>query len=393
MSIGIFIIVAVLGIVGTGWYLGQYQPLHQTAIRVNDTEFNMDYYIKTLKLFGEGQSINYVYSLASEVVRIIEEGELVRQGAMKLGISVSDKEVDEELKSREPPLSRDYRDVVRTEMLVSKLRDEYFDPQVPRFAAQRHIMAMLLESKSQATEVAARLKAGEDFATLAGELSLDSLSKAEEGDLGWHSEEVLAELLATSVPGEHAFSLDAGVLSQPVYDAEISKGLGYWLLEVLERREVEETEEAHVQGILLGNEVEAQAARARLEAGEDFATLAAELSQTGDAEETGGDLGWLTPGIIVSDFDDFIFDSEVELGTLSEPIRDEGTVTTGGYWLLMVLDIDDNREISDEDRDLLKNSLLYEWFSALWDDPENEVDHSYLDDEKIMWAVDRVVGS
>ncbi len=49
----------------------------------------------------------------TEAVKAIESDELVRQEAMKLGISVSDEEVDKELKSYNPPLSEDYRDVVR----------------------------------------------------------------------------------------------------------------------------------------------------------------------------------------------------------------------------------------------------------------------------------------
>ncbi len=391
LGIGIFIIVAVLGIVGAGWYFGQYQPLHQTVIKVNDTKFNMNYYIKMLKYYGGGQPSYYIYGGADEVVKLIERNELVRQGAMELGISVSNKEVDKELKSYDPPLSKDYRDVVRTDLLVSKLHDEYFEHKVPLFAEQRHIMVMLLESESQATEVRVRLESGEDFGELAGELSLEGLSKTKSGDLGWRPKDILAELLATSIPGEYAFGADVGVLSQPIYDETIIKSMGYWLVEVLERQE--ESEEAHVQVILLGSEEEAQAVRARLEAGEDFATLAEELSQLGDSEENGGDLGWLTSGIVSSAFDEFVFDSEVELGTLSQPIRDEVAMTKGGYWLLRVLDKDESRQILDNDRDLLKAVALNEWVSALWDDPENEIDDSYLDDEKKVWAVERAIES
>ena len=70
---GIFIIATVLVLVGAGWYINQYRPLHQTVIMVNDTKFDMNYYIKMLKFYGEGQS---VYYLADEVVRIIERNEL-----------------------------------------------------------------------------------------------------------------------------------------------------------------------------------------------------------------------------------------------------------------------------------------------------------------------------
>jgi len=384
---GISIIATVIVLVGAGWYISQFRPLRETVIRVNDTEFNMDYYVKTLKFYGEGQTSYYMYSLADEVVEIIEQNELVRQEATRLGISVSDDAVDEELKSRDPPLSRDYRDLVRTEMLMTKLRDEYFEQKVPVFGEQRHIMAMFLEGESQAQEVRARLEAGEDFAELADELSLDGLF--ENGDLGWQSEDVLTILLGTPILGEHAFNAEVGVLSQPVYDEDKVKGIGYWLIEVLEREEDEE--EVDVQAMLLESEEEAWEVRARLEAGEDFATLSEEFSRLEEAKK-GGYLGLVTPGMITPAFDEVVFEAKLEPGTPSEPVKDETTVTKGGYWLLKVLDKADNRQIEDADRDLLKAKAFNDWLLALWDSPENVIE-SYLDDEKKAWAVDRALKS
>ncbi len=386
---GILKIFAVLGVIGAGvynqWYIPEYKPLHQTVITVNDTEFDMNYYINALKYYGQGMSIQQMYGLADGVVRIIEQNELVRQGAEKLGISVSNKEVDDELKNRDPPLSKDYRDLVRAEMLITKLRDEYFEPKVPVSAEQRHIMAMLLENKSQASEVRAGLESGEDFAELASQLSLDSFSKEKEGDLGWRPEGALTTLLNTSIPDEYAFSSEVGVLSQPIYDEEIGKGVGYWLIRVTERDE--ESEEAHIYAMLLGSEEEAQDIRARLEAGVDPATLAKDFSQLEGVEDNEGSLGWVTPNMMSSTVNEFVFDAEIELETLSEPIRDDTVITRGGYWLVKVIDIDGHKEIKGEDRDLLKAKALNEWLLALWDNPENEIDDSYLDDEKKGWPI------
>jgi len=385
LGVGIFIIVAVFGILGAGLY-SQYQPLHQTVIRVNDTEFNMNYYIKMLKYYGKDSPSYYITYLANEVVKVIEQNELVRQNALELGISVSNDEVDKERKSREPPLSKDYRELVKAEMLINKLRDEYFDQKVPVSAEQRHIMAMLLESESQASEVRAKLEGGESFSELATELSLDSYSQSNEGDFGWRPKDILPLLLGTSALEEHAFSSEAGVLSQPIYDEEKAKNFGYWIAKVSERKEEENS--AHIQAILLGSEAEAWEIRAKLEAGEDFAALAKEFSQHGGAKEDEGDLGWLSPGTIGPPIDDFAFNDEVELETLSEPLRDEAFITKGGYWLFKVLDIED-RDIEGENRDILKAKLLNEWIESLWNDSENTVE-SYLDDDKIAWALERV---
>jgi parvulin-like peptidyl-prolyl isomerase len=389
---GILIIVAVLGIVGSGvynqWYIPDYKPLRETVVEVNDAKFNMDYYIKMLKYYGAGVSVQQMYSLADGVVTAIEQSELVRQEAMALGITVSDKEVDEELKSYDPPLSKDYRDMFRTQMLVDKLRDEYFDKQVPTSAKQRHIMAMFLESESQANEVRARLEAGEKgFAELASELSLDSICKTKEGDLGWRPKGILALLLNTSVLDEPAFNSEIGALSQPILDETKTKMVGYWLIKVLERDE--EAKTAKVKVMLLGSEQQANEVRARLEGGDDFATLAKELSQHDASKGNGGDFAVSSQDTMSSAFKDFVFKSE--LNVLSQPIRDDTVSTKGGYWLVKVAEVDNNRQIEKEDRDLLKSDALNKWVKGLLDDPENKV-KSYLDDAKKQWAIWYAVG-
>jgi len=201
-GVGIFIIVAVLGIIGGGWYITQYRPLHETVIRVNETEFNMDYYVKMLQVLQ--------YS-ADKVVRVIQQNELIRQEAEGLGITVSDDEADEELKSHNPPFNDAHRDVVRNQILIRRLRDEYFEQEVPLFAEQRQVRAMFLESESQAAEIRARLEGGESFTELAGEFSLDGSTKDKNGDLGWRPRDVLTLLLDSAIPGEYAFDSEVGV--------------------------------------------------------------------------------------------------------------------------------------------------------------------------------------
>jgi len=388
---GILIICAVLGVIGAGiyqqWYIPEYKPLHQTVITVNNTEFDMDYYIKMLKYYGQGMSIQQIYDLVNEVVIYIEQNELIRQGALNLGISISDKEVDNELQNRDLPLNKDYRDVFRAQMLIEKLLDEHFEPTVPLSAEHRHILGMFLESESQAIEVRTGLESGEGFAELASQLSLDAFSKEKEGDLGWRPESALIMLLNTSLPDEYAFISELGVLSQPIYDEAKTKNVGYWIINVLERQE--EPEQAHIQVILLSSEEQAQTVITRLEDGEDFAALAQELSQHNESRETGGDLSWVTPDTMSSTVDEFAFNTELEL---SQPLRDEDVWTEGGYWLVKVIDIDDDREIEDEDRDLLKAKALNEWLLALWDDPQNKVEN-YLDDEKTAWAIMYIIES
>lgn len=359
--------------------------MHETVIRVNDTEFNMGYYIKMLELSGESQP-EYLPYLADQVVAAIEQNELIRQEAESLGIVVTNSDVDGVLKQFNPPLSKDYRDLIRNELIRSKLRDVYFDQVVPTSAAQRHIMAMFLESESQANEVRARLEAGEDFGALAGELSLESVSQTQNGDLGWHPYSILSEMVGSSVPDDYAFALSVGALSQPLYDEAKTKSVGYWVVKVVDKDE--EEQKFQLQVMLLGSEQEAQGVITRLGNGEDFATLAEELSQDSGSKEKGGDLGSVTADEINPVYKDFVLSAEPE--TLGQPIKDEAVITKGGYWLVKVLEEEDNRQIEESDRDLLKAKVLDEWASSLWDNPDNKVE-SYLDDEKKAWAIEQAM--
>lgn len=391
-AIGVGIIALVLALVGIGWYISDYRPLHQTVIKVNDTEFNMDYYVETLKYYQQAYPSTTLFTFADIITGNIGQSELMRQGAAKLEYVITDKEVAKELKERELPKNQAYLDLVRTELLVNKLRDEYFEQQVPKSAQQVQVMAMFQESEKQALEVKARLENGEDFGALAGELSLDTLSKNGKGDFGWHPKGVFVSLFGGNANLEdYAFSAEVGVVSEPIKDASKYKKVGYWLLKVVEQED--DPQEAHVFAILLGSEEEATNVRSRLESGEDFAAISKELSQLGSPEAETGDLDWVKPGEWTEAFDAFVFSPEVKLNELSEPIRDEIAGTAGGYWLIKVNGKEANREIEANDRDILKALAFNDWVDSLNKDPANKIDDSYLTPEKKAWAVMRVEGS
>lgn len=65
--------------------------------------------------------------------------------------------------------------------------------------------------------------------------------------------------------------------------------------------------QACVKHILLPDEAAAAAARARLDAGEDFAKVAADVSTDPGSKDKGGDLGCFGPGVTVPEFDKAAF--------------------------------------------------------------------------------------
>jgi hypothetical protein len=248
-------------------------------------------------------------------------------------------------------------------------------------------MAMLLESEVQAAEAGYRLEAGESFTEVASELSLERTTKEAGGDLGWIPEGVLDELLGTTVLESYIFESQVGGLSQPVYDEEKTKGVGYWLIRVLERNEIEG--EVYVQAMLLSSEEEAQMVLSKIEDGEDFVDLAEEYSQYG-TEGNRAEIGWIAEGDMTLAFEGYAFDTEVELGVVSGAIRDEEKSTTGGYWLFEVAE-SEIMDISDENRAILVDDDTSEWLMALYEDPNNVI-ISYLDDEMKDFAIRKVTG-
>jgi parvulin-like peptidyl-prolyl isomerase len=400
---GILIVVAVLVVIGAGiyfgWYVPDVKPLGETVLRVNDTEFSMDYYIKTLKYqiiqlenYGIDVDISQVGYLADSTVVVIQTNELMFREARALGITISDEEIearmDEEMADYDPSLHKEYRDVIkdifRTQMLQEKMLEEYFEQQVPKSAEQRHVMAMFLESQSQAEQVRERLEGGELFSELSAELCLDGYCKSQEGDLGWHPREILSKQVNSDVLLDSAFGAEAGSLSQPVYEETKRKALGYWLIQV--DFVDAEVDYAQLKVILLGSEEEANQVRERLVGGEDFAALAEEFSQHEVSKENGGELEVDSREQFSEAFNEFIFDPELEMGTLSQPLRDDTISTEGGYWLIKVVDADDNRQLDEEDRDTLKREALSQWLEGLPDDPDYTVEN-LMDEDKINWAI------
>ncbi|MGH6813427.1 MAG: peptidylprolyl isomerase [Methylocella sp.] len=87
--------------------------------------------------------------------------------------------------------------------------------------------------------------------------------------------------------------------------------------------------EIHAQHILVATEEEAKAALKRLMGGEEFATIAKEVSK--DKGSEGGDLGWFTKDRMVPEFADAAF--KLEVGQVSDPVK-----SPFGWHIIEVLD-------------------------------------------------------
>ena len=126
-----------------------------------------------------------------------------------------------------------YNQLFETELLRLKLFDEV-TADVPTQEEQIWARHILVQDEETANNVIERLNNGEDFATLAMELSQDTGSGAEGGDLGWFGKgRMVPEFEAA------AFNLKVGEISKP-----IQSDFGWHIIQLLGRTTVPMTASA-----------------------------------------------------------------------------------------------------------------------------------------------------
>lgn len=119
---------------------------------------------------------------------------------------------------------QEFRALFEIQLLRDKLQAVLAE-RVPTTEEQIHARHILVETEEEAKKVVERLKAGEDFAALAKELSKDDSNKEQGGDLGWFGRGVMVTEFE-----EAAFSLEPGKISDPV-----KTSYGYHIIEILEK--------------------------------------------------------------------------------------------------------------------------------------------------------------
>ncbi len=118
----------------------------------------------------------------------------------------------------------DFRKYVEMHLLRRKLQDQ-LAAQVKTTDEQVNVRHILVKTYDEAQQVEERLKKGEDFAKVAQDVSGDTGSKEQGGDLGWLSRGMKIQAFEDA-----AFSLQVNQTSQPVtttYGVHVIQSLGH----------------------------------------------------------------------------------------------------------------------------------------------------------------------
>ncbi|MCU0519144.1 MAG: peptidylprolyl isomerase [Anaerolineae bacterium] len=117
-----------------------------------------------------------------------------------------------------------------------------------------------------------------------------------------------------------------------------------------------EAEQVHARHILVTDEASATAVFTRLDAGEDWAVLARELSLDTANKDAGGDLGWFPRGVMVPAFEEVAF--SLEPGTISDVVA-----TDFGYHIIQVLE-KATRDMDDAIYERVTTKAFEFWFEG-----------------------------
>jgi foldase protein PrsA len=129
------------------------------------------------------------------------------------------------------------------------------------------------------------------------------------------------------------------------------------LVEALEAEVATTAEQVRARHILVETREEAEEVLARLDEGESFADLAAEVSTDTSNKDDGGDLGWFARGTMVEAFDQVAFD--MEPGQLSDVVE-----TDFGFHVIKVEEHETERELEPDALARAQDKAVEEWYQV-----------------------------
>ncbi|WP_404417290.1 peptidylprolyl isomerase [Marinospirillum sp.] len=228
----------------------------------------------------------------------------VRQRQVGQRIQVSQQEIDNYLSSPEA-LEEEGREF-RVGHILIPVPDSPSPEEVARAQEKAEELLNKIRKEKNFQEVAVSASAGDQ--AFSG------------GDLGWRTALALPSLFADRV-----VTLKEGEIAGPIRSPS-----GFHLIQLLETRGgseqlVEQTRARHL--LLTPNALRDEEAtqalilqmRQRIQEGESLATLASEHSDDRASRQSGGDLGWVSPGQMVPAFEKAM--QELEPGEVSQPVQ------------------------------------------------------------------------
>lgn len=256
------------------------------------------------------QGFNYNQFRSTVEQQLISERLMQRQ--VQPRVRVSEQEIDDYLRAAETNAT-----------LQARYRLQHILVAVPSSADAEAIEA----ANVKADTILDQLGEGADFAALAASQS-DGSRALQGGDLGWRQRQELPSFIDTALD-----SMDVNDVRGPLRSPN---GLHIILLaekQVGDGSAQQETRARHI--FIAGNDSDPEArlvtAKSRIQSGEDFSKLAAEISEDPNSANAGGELPWFSRGQLPPALEQAA--EQLELGVISEPFQ-----TQYGWHVVEVLE-------------------------------------------------------
>jgi len=389
---------------------------------ITQVELSDEFRFAVRQLSLQGTPLPEREILERQVLERMIMSRILQQDATRTGIRVSDVQLNQALErmAADNKMTQDqfraamdtegvsfaqFRERIRGEIQIARLKERDVDNKVTVSEAEiesylrnqknktdavkdeeysvAHILILVPEGASP-DEIRAKrdiadgaikdLKKGVDFGQLAATIS-DAPDALDGGALGWRDASRLPELYLDAVAGMRVGEV-SDVLRSPN---------GFHIVKLLAKRGSDmETivQQTHAQHILIRlNEIVSEAdalqrlteLKRRIQlGGDDFSELARQHSDDASAAK-GGDLGWLSPGETVPDFERAM--NALQPGEVSDPVR-----TPFGYHLIKVLERRDEDLSEERQRAMARQAIRLRKADAAYQDwIRQERDKAYVE--------------
>lgn len=251
-------VIVAIGFIGFGWYQTQIRPLGKTVVRVQDTKYSLAHLERRMELeldtggtFSRNNSS--VINLPEYVADQLEGEAALLAGLAELDLEVTDADVAAEIRRRggladdvDPQVFADevkdqvsqsglkqneYELMIRAYLAEQKAHD-YFLFLGPTEEAQARGQLMIFAEEEEASAAVERLDAGEEFLTVAEELSLDPNNI----EIDWFVRG--AEVFIFDDVEDYFFEAEPGEVSEVI---ELNSF--FYIVNLLERDEARELDE------------------------------------------------------------------------------------------------------------------------------------------------------
>ena len=344
---------------------------------ITASELNAQVELSKKQIIAQKMQVPQDSALRKQVLQHLIDVDLQMQMAKQNGITIDKTELNESIEriaamnhlslsqfreeiTKQGLNWQEYRRNIRKEMILSRLQqkavgkdihisneqvEQYLktantvDTSTLTFHVQNIVIPLSEEPSSsevkkayaKANQLLSKIKKGDDFSRLAIEESSDEMA-LDGGDLGERHLAELPELFANKV-----VTMKAGEVAGP-----LRAGNGFQLIKLIaiggdqQKHVITLT---HVRHILLKPDANTLPTEAltqanniyqQLQVGKDFALMAKQYSLDSGSAVKGGDLGWVTPGELVPEFEKTM--NELPLNKVSHPVK-----TQFGWHLIQVL--------------------------------------------------------